>query len=116
LTIEITIDGLFEDQLKYYVNIPRIPAITNHAYVIESENMVENLEQPSLDEVVEFRNPKNSTQETLAHQCHNLMSLPHLPTRRTNGRKPLMDYFQSHVALLGDVVPSTMQSIHCLVD
>jgi hypothetical protein len=78
--------------------------------------MVENLKQPSLDEVVEFRNPKSSTQEALAHQCHSLLSLPHLPTRRTNGRKPLMDYFQSHVALLRDVVPATMQSTHYLVD
>jgi hypothetical protein len=116
LTIKITIDGLFEDQLRYYVNMLKIHAITNHAYVIELENMVENLEQPSLDEAIEFRNPKNSTHEALAHQCHSLLSLPHLPTRRTNGRKPLVNYSQSHVPLLGDVVPTTMQSAHCLVD
>jgi hypothetical protein len=89
--------------------MPKILVITNHAYVIKSESMVENLERLSLDEDVEFRNPKNSIQEALAHQCHNLMSLPHLPTRRTNGKKPLVDYFQSHVALLGDVVLSIMQ-------
>jgi hypothetical protein len=27
-----------------------IPAVTNHASIIELENMVENLAQPSLDE------------------------------------------------------------------
>jgi hypothetical protein len=31
-----------------------IPTITNHAYVIESKNMVENLAQPSLDEIVKL--------------------------------------------------------------
>jgi hypothetical protein len=93
-----------------------IHVIINHAYVIKSNNMVENLEQPSLDEVIEFRNLKSSTQETLAHQCHSLLSLPHLPTKMTNGKKPLVDYFQSHVARLGDVVLATTQSTHCLVD
>jgi hypothetical protein len=75
----------------------RIPTITNHAFVIELENMVDNLAQPSLDEIVELINPKSSTQVALGQGCHNLMSLPHLPTRRTNGREPLMDYSQSHV-------------------
>jgi hypothetical protein len=28
------------------------------------------------------------------------MSLPHLPIRRTNGKIPLADYFQSHVVIL----------------
>jgi hypothetical protein len=32
--------GLFEDQPRYYVNMFRIPTIINHAFVIESENMV----------------------------------------------------------------------------
>jgi hypothetical protein len=36
------------------VNMLNILRITNHAFVIESNNMVENLEQFSLDEVVGF--------------------------------------------------------------
>ncbi len=32
---KITIDGLFQDQPKYYVNMPRIIIITNHASIIE---------------------------------------------------------------------------------
>ncbi len=32
---KITIDGLFQDQPKYYVNMPRIPIVTNHASIIE---------------------------------------------------------------------------------
>ncbi len=28
---------------------------------------------------------------------HNLLSMPHLPTRKTKGKEPLVDYFQSHV-------------------
>jgi hypothetical protein len=62
--------------------------------------MVEILEQPSLNEIVEFKNSKSSTQEALTHCCHNLISLPHLLARRTNGREPLMDYSQSHVMTL----------------
>jgi hypothetical protein len=38
----------------------KIPIITNHALVIESENMIENLAQPSLDEIVKFRNFESS--------------------------------------------------------
>jgi hypothetical protein len=35
-TIEVTIIGLFEDQIvRYHVNMPRIPIITNHACIIE---------------------------------------------------------------------------------
>jgi len=33
------------------VNMPRIFTFTNHAFIIESKNMVENLAQPSLDEI-----------------------------------------------------------------
>ncbi len=32
----------------------KIPIVTNHASVIEIENMVENLAQLSLDEIVEL--------------------------------------------------------------
>jgi hypothetical protein len=37
------ITTLSENQPRYYVNMPRIPTIINHAFVIESKNMVENL-------------------------------------------------------------------------
>jgi hypothetical protein len=76
--------------------MPTILIITNHAFVIDLENMVENLGQPSLDETVEFRNLERSTQVALAQGCHILMSLPHLPTQKTNGRKPLVEYSQNH--------------------
>jgi len=36
----------------------------------------------------------------LVQGCDNLLSLPHLLIRRTNGREPLMDYFQNHVVTL----------------
>jgi hypothetical protein len=51
-----------------------------------SSNMVENLAQPSLDEIAKLNFLKSSTQMALAQGCHNLLSLPHLPTKRTNGR------------------------------
>jgi len=44
------------------VNMLIIPTITNHAFVIESENMVENLAQTSLDETTEFKYSKSSIQ------------------------------------------------------
>jgi hypothetical protein len=40
----------------------RIPTITNHAFVIKSKNMVENLAQPSLDETIEFNFFESSIQ------------------------------------------------------
>jgi len=73
-----------------------IPTITNHAFVIESKNIVENLAQLSLDESAELKFFESSTQVALTHGCHGLLSVPHLLVR-TNGRKTLTNYFQSHV-------------------
>ncbi len=81
-TTKITFDGLFEDQPMYYVNMLQIPTITNHPFVSKLENMVENLEQFSLDEIVECKNLESSIQEALTHHCHNLLSLPHLLIRK----------------------------------
>jgi hypothetical protein len=75
----------------------RILTITNHTFVIELDNMVENLAQTSLDETLEFRNFESSTQVASTHGCHGLLSLPHLLARRTNGRELSVDYSQSHV-------------------
>jgi hypothetical protein len=55
---KIPIVGLFEDQTRYYVNMPIIRIVTNHAFIIEPKNMVEKLAQLSLDEIIEFRNLK----------------------------------------------------------
>ncbi len=99
-TIEVPIDNLFKDQPKFYVDMPIIPIITNHASIIESKNMVENFAQPSLDETIQLKNYESSIQVALTQVCHDLLSLPHFSTRRTNGRKPLVDYSQSHVVTL----------------
>ncbi len=96
-TIKVPIASLSKDQPTYYVNMLRIPIVTNHASVIKLENMVENLAQPSLDETIMLRNFRSLIQMALAQGCHCLLSLPHLPTRRTNGREPLVNYSQSHV-------------------
>jgi hypothetical protein len=77
--------------------MPTIPTIANHAYVIELENMVENLAQPSLDEIAKFRNFESSIQMASAHGCYSLLSLPHLHVKRIDGRKPSVNYSQSHV-------------------
>jgi hypothetical protein len=92
-TTKVTIIGLPKYQPRCYVNMPRIPIITNHAFVIESKNMVENLAQPSFDEVAEFKNLESATQVALAHGCHTLMSLPHMLVKRTNGKEPLVEYY-----------------------
>jgi hypothetical protein len=36
--------------------MPKIPIVINHAFVIKSENMLENFAQLSLDETAELRN------------------------------------------------------------
>jgi hypothetical protein len=39
------------------------------------------------------------SKKTWAPLClHNLLSLSHLPIRKTSDKKPLVDYSQSHVA------------------
>jgi len=91
-TTKVTIIGLFKDQHRYYVNMPKIPIVINHAFVIKSKNTVENLAQPSFDEAAKVKNPESSTQVALAHGCHSLMSLSHLPARKTNGKEPLVEY------------------------
>jgi hypothetical protein len=55
--------------------MPRIPTIINHAFIIKSKNMVENLAQPSLDEIIEFKSFESTIQMALAHGCHSMMSL-----------------------------------------
>jgi hypothetical protein len=41
------------------------------------------------------QSPPNLNQEAM--RLHNLLSLLHLRTRRARGKKPLIDYSQSHV-------------------
>jgi len=45
--------------------------------------------------VQETHSLPNLTQEAM--KLHNLLSLPRLPARCTRGKKPLIDYSQSHV-------------------
>jgi phosphotransferase system IIA component len=56
------------------VNMPRIPIVTNHAFVIKSENMVEILAQLSLDEITKFKNSKSSIKW---HQHRGIMVCCH---------------------------------------
>jgi phosphotransferase system IIA component len=46
--------------------MPRILIVTNHAFVIESKNMVEILAHSSLDETTKLRNSGSSIQMALA--------------------------------------------------
>jgi hypothetical protein len=46
--------------------MPRIPIVIDHAFVIKSNNIVENLAQLSLDETAKLRNSKSSIQVALA--------------------------------------------------
>ncbi len=58
---KVPITNLSEDQPRYYVNMPTILLVNNHVPIIESENMVENLAQLSLDEIVELKFFESST-------------------------------------------------------
>jgi hypothetical protein len=49
------------------------------------------------------------TQEALPSS--NLLSLPHLPAKRTNGREPLVDYSQSHVVILEEYLTIIQQKV-----
>jgi len=43
------------------------------------------------------QSPPNLNQEAM--RLHNLLSLPHLLTRHTRGKEPLVDYSRSHVVM-----------------
>jgi hypothetical protein len=94
-THEFMFNSVAQDQPRYYVDMLTISIITNPKFVSLIKNLVETLEQFSIDVGKICRIPK--TQEALAG--NNLLSLPHLPTRRTSGREPLVDYLQSHVVI-----------------
>ncbi len=50
------------------------------------------MEQPSLDEQIELKNLESSNKKALTHcRYHNLLSLPHLLEKGTNGKELLMD-------------------------
>ncbi len=48
------------------MNILRIPIVINHAFVIDSKNMVEILAHSSLDEIAKLKNYGSSIQMALA--------------------------------------------------
>jgi hypothetical protein len=37
-------------------------------------------------------------------KIHNLLSLPHLPTKQTKGKESLVDYSPSHVVTFGEYI------------
>jgi hypothetical protein len=63
----------------------------NHSY-----NRV-NLENPSMEEVEEDQSPPSVAQDSMS--LHNLLSLPHFPTRQTRRKEPLVDCNMSHVII-----------------
>jgi hypothetical protein len=54
-----------------------------------------NIDEVATKVEVGIDNFTNTTQQVLANG--NLLLLPHLLARKTHGREPLVDYFQSHV-------------------
>jgi hypothetical protein len=51
-----------------------------------------------LDHEIEHAPSKNQNIANLTQDLvfSNLLSLPHLPTRKTNGKEPILDYSQFH--------------------
>jgi len=74
--------------LRYYVKMPCSPTTPT-----TNRELVVNLKDPYLES--NDLNVSYQTQQVLA--LANLLFLPRLPTRKTFGKEPLVDYFSSHV-------------------
>ncbi len=74
----------------YYVDMPQ-----NLTMIEEQLEETVNLDEVTLELVQETHNPPNVTQEAI--KLNNLLSLLHLHAMHTRGKKPLVDYSQSHV-------------------
>ncbi len=69
-------------------------------------NHEDTRKEGNLDYAVDLFEPTYVTKVELLHSkktwaplcLHNLLSLSHLPIRKTSDKKPLVDYSQSHVA------------------
>jgi hypothetical protein len=81
---------MLEFDQYYYVNMPQSPIV-----IKEQLEEIVNLYEVTPELVQETQSPPNLTQETT--RLHNLLSLLHLPIRRTRGKEPLIDYSHSHV-------------------
>jgi len=79
--------------IRYYVEMPKNPTIlaSNH-----EDDLVVNLEYSN--HVLDDLSAPSQTQE--APKLLDLLLLPRLPTRRTQGKEPLVDYSNSHVITL----------------
>ncbi len=94
---EEIVDDLTQDQLGYYVNMPRLSIINNHEFATTFSTLIVDLAHVSLDVETIVKNLKHSNQEALARR--SLLSLPQL-FARTHGWESLVDYSQSHVLTL----------------
>jgi hypothetical protein len=93
------IDGLFQDQPKYYVNMFRIPIVTNHAFIIESGKHGWKFGTSFIGWIYKVQKFWKFNSNGIGTRLSQFVVMPHLPTRGTNGKLPLMDYFQSHLMI-----------------
>jgi hypothetical protein len=86
-----------ENDQCYYVDMPHNPSMIEQQPIkINVINLDEGNQIMDIQELLqEIQLPPNLTQEFM--RVHNLLSFLHLPTRHTNGKEPLIVYFQSHV-------------------
>jgi hypothetical protein len=62
---------------------------------VEVAHLPINLANSSPNLREEIQSSPNLTQEVM--RFHNLLSLPHLPTKQTIKKKPFINYSQSHI-------------------
>ncbi len=73
----------------YYVEMPHSPCVIDN---VEVAHLLINLINSSHNLQEEIYSSPNLTQEAM--RFHNLRSLPHLLTRQTIGKEPLVNYSQ----------------------
>ncbi len=83
-----------EHKHLYYVEMLHSPCMIDD---VEVAHLSINLTNSNLNLQEEIQSSPNLTQEAM--RFHNLLSLPHLPTKQTIGKKSLINYSQSHVVI-----------------
>jgi hypothetical protein len=103
-----TIIPLAHDNLIVSVFELHINSIAmNHKTIIDTTNVTVNIDEDAPKLEVGSNNFMNIIQQGLANG--NLFTLFHLPTRKTQGRESLVDYFESHVMTLEEYLSKMPQ-------
>jgi hypothetical protein len=93
---ESTTNDMFQYQHRYYMDLPRNLVIENKKITIYPTNMVVDINEGTFKVEQKTMNVHEHLNQGTS-STNNMLSLLHLHPKRTNNRKILINYSQSHV-------------------